>query len=106
MGRLRSSVFKFIERVVRNFAPELRIDKKSFRYMLWKRAIESSVEFVEKNMPLAVALETKEGLYEYGFQRAPEQGLVLEFGVRNGTSINIIARKTKKTVHGFDSFDV
>jgi len=81
------------------------IDQKSFRYLLCKRAVESSVDFVEREMPRALALESKEGLHSYGLQRAPKRGLVLEFGVRNGTSINLIARLTERTVHGFDSFE-
>jgi tetratricopeptide (TPR) repeat protein len=36
---------------------------------------------------------------------APEDGMVLEFGVRFGTSIREIAALAKQPVHGFDSFE-
>jgi hypothetical protein len=32
------------------------------------------------------------------------EGLFLEFGVADGTTINLIARQIDRTVHGFDSF--
>lgn len=42
---------------------------------------------------------------EYAFSLAKLDGLVLEFGVRNGHSTNILARKTDQEMHGFDSFE-
>ncbi|OIQ86708.1 beta-barrel assembly-enhancing protease [mine drainage metagenome] len=36
---------------------------------------------------------------------APADGLVLEFGVRNGNSIRQIASLARQVVHGFDSFE-
>ena len=41
----------------------------------------------------------------YAFTKALNEGLVLEFGVRFGTTINHISRQTNDTVHGFDSFE-
>ena len=43
--------------------------------------------------------------FEIAFNAANKIGLVLEFGVRHGNSINQLARLTKSTVHGFDSFE-
>jgi len=43
-------------------------------------------------------------VFEYALQQARTDGLVLEFGVYHGTSINQIAALTDATVHGFDSF--
>jgi len=93
------------ERFIRHFAPELRVDKKSLRYALWKRAVESSADFVERHMLYAEPFETREGLYRYVMDQAPAQGLVLEFGVHNGHSINALADLTDRTIHGFDSFE-
>lgn len=47
---------------------------------------------------------THKQIFEYAIGRAPENGLFLEFGVYHGTSINLIARLTPATVHGFDTF--
>lgn len=41
----------------------------------------------------------------YGLSRAAVEGLVLEFGVRRGTSLRHIAKEAGQAVHGFDSFD-
>lgn len=42
---------------------------------------------------------------EYSLSKAQLNGLVLEFGVRNGVSINLLAKHTDQEIHGFDSFD-
>jgi hypothetical protein len=41
----------------------------------------------------------------YGFDEAHNSGLILEFGVRTGSSIRFIATLTDDLVHGFDSFE-
>ena len=43
--------------------------------------------------------------FEIGLNAANKHGLVLEFGVRHGTSIRKIAELAKQNVHGFDSFE-
>ncbi|MGY8991410.1 MAG: tetratricopeptide repeat protein [Rhodospirillales bacterium] len=40
----------------------------------------------------------------YGLEQAALDGLVLEFGVRFGTTLRIIAAAAGQSVHGFDSF--
>lgn len=44
-------------------------------------------------------------LLRWAISQATEPGLVLEFGVRRGTSITIIAEAARQEVHGFDSFE-
>ncbi|QCO04953.1 hypothetical protein D3867_17050 (plasmid) [Azospirillum argentinense] len=44
-------------------------------------------------------------LLRFALERAEVPGLVLEFGVRRGTSLNQIAAVAGQTVHGFDSFE-
>jgi Flp pilus assembly protein TadD len=43
--------------------------------------------------------------FNIGLDAAISHGLVLEFGVRHGTSIRQIAELAKQAVHGFDSFE-
>ena len=43
--------------------------------------------------------------FKIGLDAAISQGLVLEFGVRHGTSIRQIAELAKQPVNGFDSFE-
>ena len=42
---------------------------------------------------------------KFGLDQARVDGLVLEFGVRFGNSINFIAKNVERDVHGFDSFE-
>ena len=44
-------------------------------------------------------------LLEASLPLRPERGLVLEFGVDSGRTINFIAERVAGTVYGFDSFD-
>jgi Flp pilus assembly protein TadD len=44
------------------------------------------------------------GNFQLAINMAPEDGLVLEFGVRFGTSIRQIASLVTQDIHGFDSF--
>jgi len=41
----------------------------------------------------------------YAFSHAKNDGMILEFGVRYGTTINFLAGLTQKEIHGFDSFE-
>ncbi len=94
-----------MDRFVRRFVPELSIGPKSLRYLLTRNAVESSAKFIEQHMRDAQPFETREGLYRYVITKMSAQGLILEFGVHNGHSINAIASLTDRTVHGFDSFE-
>lgn len=42
---------------------------------------------------------------DFAMDQAGQAGLVLEFGVRRGTSINRLAARAGQRVHGFDSFE-
>ena len=42
--------------------------------------------------------------FDYAFDVAQIDGLILEFGVAHGTSIRRLASKTDQFIHGFDSF--
>ncbi len=44
-------------------------------------------------------------LLRYAVAQAKEEGMVLEFGVRRGTSIRVLAEVAGQGVHGFDSFE-
>jgi hypothetical protein len=48
---------------------------------------------------------TNDALLERMTRLAPKDGLILEFGVFSGTTVNRIATVTNKTVYGFDSFE-
>ena len=75
---------------------------------LKKRALEETIQFIDKNMPNAMCFSPspKERLLDYALSKISKKGDILEFGVRAGESITYIAQKLKdRTIHGFDSFE-
>ncbi len=78
--------------------------------LLWERARQSSAEFIEQHLETAMLFKNKDVLHHYAIKHIPKDGMVLEFGVRSGTSINQFAdimtgRGDKRTLFGFDSFE-
>ena len=77
-------------------------------HQLKKRALEETIQFIDKNMPNAMCFSPspKERLLDYALSKISKKGDILEFGVRAGESITYIAQKLKdRTIHGFDSFE-
>ncbi len=77
----------------------------------WRQihALEETGQFIEEQLPLAHSFETRYALFDYilkSQQISEREGLVCEFGVATGKSINYLAGKLKsKTIFGFDSFE-
>ena len=69
-----------------------------------QRASERSAVFIESHLNNASLYFSRQELWELAFAEISSQGLILEFGVHTGESINYFATKTKRTIHGFDSF--
>jgi hypothetical protein len=67
-------------------------------------AKRESVAYIREHMLAAQVLEDRFALLQFALARAPQDGLVLEFGVEKGASVNCLARCTDRLVHGFDSF--
>lgn len=70
----------------------------------WLAAGVSSNEYVLERMDKAFRAHDNRQLLEFALQRAPADGLYLEFGVYSGGTINFIAERIAGTVDGFDSF--
>ena len=68
-------------------------------------AKREAVEYVLAHMRDAQVLRDRWALLKFGLDRAPAAGLVLEFGVAGGDSINHLAALTTRVIHGFDSFE-
>ncbi len=67
-------------------------------------AKKEAVEYIIANMPEAMVLADRDELMKFSFGQAPNEGLVVEFGVANGASLRHLAGLTPRQVHGFDSF--
>ena len=72
-----------------------------------RRALATTVDFVEKNMRLVDSVGAKKELLTKSFKLADVSGnrLICEFGVFMGVSINHVAKMTNQRVFGFDSFE-
>jgi hypothetical protein len=73
-----------------------------------RRAVQTSVEFVEKHLDQAMIFPRRERLWDYILARGLPAGLCAEFGVHEGWSINYMARRLAgqgRTIFGFDSFE-
>lgn len=73
------------------------------------RSLEQTGLFIEEHLPLTHSFETRYALYDHILktERITERdGLMCEFGVATGKSINYFAKRLKgKTLYGFDSFE-
>lgn len=91
----------------------LRLKKKSHKpalnALIWRRAEESSADFVDRYLSTAILFEQREPLLRFAIEEAPKDGLMLEFGVFEGRSINAFAdlmksSRDERCIWGFDSF--
>ncbi len=73
--------------------------------LLLAQAQKEAADYATKNMKTAVIYKSRKDIIGFAIDRAPEDGMILEFGVGNGDSLRLLASKTKKPVHGFDSFE-
>ena len=109
--RIRKFLFKGViltSHAVRlwvNFAKVQEL--KSISLERHRRALASTVDFIEKNMPALDSVGSKKELLTRAFKLADVSGnrLICEFGVFMGYSINHLAKMTDQRVFGFDSFE-
>lgn len=66
---------------------------------------ESSEKYIELYMKDATVLHDKFTALDFAWDNISINGLICEFGVYSGLTVNYIAAKTDDTVHGFDSFE-
>lgn len=92
------------ERLVRRFF--YKYYARNLFYELQLRARCSSADYVEQHMQDAVIFWRLDEILKYCVARAPAEGLMLEFGVAGGKTINLIAAAAPdREIHGFDSFE-
>lgn len=75
--------------------------------VLRERAVQESADYVEEHLHSAMVFERANVLWAYAANAAKvADGLLLEFGVFKGRSINFFADAFQhETIHGFDSFE-
>jgi hypothetical protein len=69
-------------------------------------ALAETVAYIKSRMPSAVIKDDQIGVLGFACRQKLPDGLVLEFGVRTGTTINFISKCLPgRTIYGFDSFE-
>ena len=84
------------------FSNDLAFDVE---FGLRMRAMNSSCEYIEKNMVGVPLFNESFDAVDYALDKISFKGIICEFGVFKGKSVNYIARKSAQEVHAFDSFD-
>lgn len=104
MKTIKDLVAALIRRMEKVRLNVSRSDEQLFLTELNNRIRADSVEFVRKYMPLATYMPEWKNMFEFSVPRLAD-GMLLEFGVAKGKSINYLAQLTPRQVHGFDSFE-
>jgi Methyltransferase domain len=89
--------------------PTVKPPRPPMNALLWRRAEESAADFVDRHLQRAILFESREPLCRFVIDEAPKDGLLLEFGVYKGASINRLARLLRgagdqRKIWGFDAF--
>ncbi|HXV65118.1 MAG TPA: class I SAM-dependent methyltransferase [Vicinamibacteria bacterium] len=113
MGSLKRAINKVVDSLIGRLAD--RIARKAVDYyfhremhpatLLMREAQTDAAQFVKENMPDALYFLDRELLLRYAIDQIKIPGMILEFGVFSGKSIRLIAERTGRPVHGFDSFE-
>jgi hypothetical protein len=103
LGPIGRAIRKLIEGPVGQLTRYLSLDHNVID-VLERRAVDDSADFIAVAMRDALALRSREALWDYAIRNADPAGLWLEFGVFKGYSINYMARRTTAHIFGFDSF--
>lgn len=75
----------------------------------WNRSVDESVDFIQKHIHSALLFQGIKDIREYAINNISDDGLVLEFGVFQGETINFFRerldeRRDQRRIYGFDAF--
>lgn len=96
---------------IRNFFHSLMLnalerDAYDVKRSLHRMAREESAEFLKENVSLELYQPSRKNLISHCLNQVSEEGLLLEFGVFEGKSINYSAQQLpSRHFYGFDSFE-
>ena len=73
---------------------------------LLDEALAETVAYIKANMSNATVRGDAFDVLTFASRRAPRSGLILEFGVRTGSTVNHLAKlNPRRAIAGFDSFE-
>ncbi len=97
-----NGIYNKIVRLINNVNDR---DARNIERELQRRALNDTVNFIEKNMVRTRSFPDNLSLLDYALNLAKNDGLFLEFGVYKGRTLNFISSKFDHFVYGFDSFE-
>lgn len=105
LGRMISKAHLYL---YRRYATEARRNRPF--ELIWEKSALESADFIHANMADAVIYRDRLEFWKHVLNTLPATGQLLEVGVFQGQSINMIAddrrvRGDKRLVQGFDSFE-
>ena len=106
-GALRRLVNELKRRIGKT--PRRKVADFAVNEVLYRRALERSADFIEPHLASALLIRRAEEIRSLAMRRITSEGMLLEFGVNRGDSINQFAgilakRGDKRPIYGFDAF--
>ena len=106
MRKLIGSIIdRIFQRLIVTAIRNLNDQEMHPRKIILKEVQAESAVFAKEHMTGALIRDGQFDILKLAVDRAPEDGMILEFGVAGGTSINYIALLTDRDINGFDSFE-
>jgi hypothetical protein len=101
---IRKVIKKCFESLLRN---KNYLEARNITLELQRRALNSTVDYIQKKMGTVDSVNSGLELLNKSMEKIDftKNGLICEFGVFSGRTINHIAKQVKQIVYGFDSFD-
>ncbi len=103
----KSAVDNTIVRVAKYIVTHVRASHQNVVEVIIENALRDSADYADSEMKEALYFRSKEELWDFACSKIEIDGLVAEFGVFTGYSINYFAKRLGRhtTIYGFDSFE-
>ena len=103
-NKLKKITYSKIQNIINN---AITISYKDIDLSIQRRALESTVDYINKNMTNIQSVKNKFQVIDYALSKiSNKKGLILEFGVYKCETINYIAKRLSNLkIFGFDSFE-
>lgn len=103
-NKLKKITYSKIQNIINN---AITMSYKDIDLAIQRRALESTVDYINKNMTNIQSVKNKFQVIDYALSKiSNKKGLILEFGVYKCETINYIAKRLSNLkIFGFDSFE-
>ena len=103
-NKLKKITYSKIQNIINN---AITMSYKDIDLAIQRRALESTVDYINKNMTNIQSVKNKFQVIDYALSKiSNKKGLILEFGVYKCETVNYIAKRLSNLkIFGFDSFE-